>query len=261
MLFFTIDKGEIVLKKMLVFDVETSSIDILHRAYGLKVFKKRFDIEEIQRDWTMLGAAWKWLDDDRVYCISVSPKNPLNDYEIIKRLHEVLDEAEIIIGHNSDSFDLKKFNARALYYGLPPIGKKHTIDTLKIARKNFALTSNKLRYLANFLQLSVQKEESPNWNAILSGDPEALSYMRHYNKIDVVVTEKVYKKLIGWHESHPNLNILNPIKDTAGNPILLCPNCQSPNIQKDGFYFLRNGRYQRHKCSDCGRKFKGGKNT
>jgi DNA polymerase III epsilon subunit-like protein len=171
-------------------------------------------------------------------------------------LHAILDQADIIIGHNSDRFDIRKFNARAIKHGFTPIGKKVTIDTLKLARRTFDFTSNTLGYLATYLGVG-HKENRPDWDAILNGDSEAIAYMRMYNKQDVVVTEQVYKKLMGWHEGHPDLNKIYPVRDTAGHAVLLCPTCQSPNTIKDGCSYTLKGKKQRHQCTSCGRKFKG----
>lgn len=232
--------------KTLIWDVETSSIDILHRCYDLRVKISRFDQKDIVRDWTMLGASWKLLNGP-ISCISVSPKDPLNDYEVIRKLHEVLSDADILIGHNSDAFDIKKFNTRALYYDLTPIPPKRSIDTLKVAKKYFKLTSNKLAYLATYLKVDA-KDESPNWNKILLGDSEELAAMREYNKKDVIVTERVYLKLRAWIDNHPNMNLANPLKDIEGNDVECCPVCQSTDFKRDGFRYTKTSKKQRFFC-------------
>ena len=240
--------------KMLVWDIETSSIDILHRQYDLTVNTKRFNPNEIVRDWNILGAAWKLIGHDKINCVSVSSKNPTNDLEVVKIVHSVLMEVDILIGHNSDAFDLKKFNARAIYHGLPPIPQKQQIDTLKEARKSFKFTSNKLSYLANFLGID-SKDESPDWNKILSGDAEALAEMRIYNKKDVIVTEQLYQKLVSWMKTHPNVAVYTPIKDIEGNTILSCNKCNSTNIKQAGKRYTKTKTIQRYMCKDCGTYF------
>ena len=40
-----------------------------------------------------------------------------------------MSEADILIGHNIDKFDIKKLNTRFLFHGLEPIGKKQTIES------------------------------------------------------------------------------------------------------------------------------------
>lgn len=244
--------------KMLVWDIESSSIDILHRQYDLTVNTKRFRPEEIVRDWNIFSVAWKLIGHDKVNCVSVSSKNPTNDLEVVKMFHSVLMDADILIGHNSDNFDLKKFNARAIYHGLPPIPKKQQIDTLKEARKHFKFTSNKLSYLAHYLGIDA-KDDSPDWNKILDGDTEELSIMREYNKKDVIVTEQLYLKLVSWMKTHPNVRPYTPIKDIEGNTLLSCKSCNSMNYNKSGFHYTSTGKRQRYCCLDCGTWFSDGK--
>lgn len=243
---------------MLVWDIESSSIDILHRQYDLTVNTKRFRPEEIVRDWNIFSIAWKFIGSDTVNCLSVSSKNPTSDYYVVKQFHDVLMEADILIGHNSDAFDLKKYNARAIYHGLAPIPKKQQIDTLKEARKYFKFTSNKLSYLANYLGID-SKDESPDWNKILDGDIDELARMREYNKKDVIVTEQLYHKLTSWMKTHPNVSLYTPVKDIEGKKLLSCPACNSMNYKKDGFNYGKSTKTQRYKCLDCRSLFSGEK--
>jgi len=235
--------------KTLIWDVETTDLELRIRTYQLKNYTKYFDPKTIERDWSMLGAAWIWLNEDKPTAISVSPDKPLDDYGVVKHLHGILSEADILVGHNSDNFDIKKFNTRAIYYDLPPISPKQSVDTLKVAKKYFKFTSNKLSYLCEYLKVDL-KDNSPDWKACIDGDPEALRYMRHYNKGDVIATKAAYQKLMGWHHTHPK----HPQpKDIEGNDVNVCPKCQSPNYVKHDSRFLASGRRrQQWRCKDCG---------
>ncbi len=241
---------------ILYWDIETSSIDIKYRTYDLGVKIKRFDPETIERDWTILSIAWAF-NDEPVKCVSVSPKNPLNDSEVVKMFHEVLDKADYIVGHNMDAFDLKKFNTRAAFYGLGPIGQKQSIDTLKIARKYFRFTSNKLRYVAKFFQIQ-EKDDSPDWDLCLLGDSEALSYMREYNRRDVEVTRALYKKLAPYHHTHPDMNVKRPPIDAKGKKIEgICPVCSSPDTYRNGAKYNKTSKRHQWKCKKCNHQFSG----
>lgn len=246
-------------KKILIFDIETTDLELIVRTYSLKNYTRYFRPDTINRDWTMLGAAWKWKGEDTAQVVSVTPSEPLNDEGIVRALYSVLDEADIIIGHNSDKFDIKKFNTRAIAYGLPPLARKTQIDTLKIARRYFAFTSNTLAYLADFLGVPQGKDASPNWQKCIEGCPDELRYMRKYNKQDVFVTEAVYDKIMSWHHTHPN--IAEPQRDVEG---LIVPNtchrCGSCETSKRGFQYMASGiKYQIYSCNSCGSRFKGEK--
>lgn len=236
--------------KTLIWDVETSDLELAVRTYQLRNHIKYFDPKLIQRDWTMLGAAWKFKDDDKTSVISVSSRNPLDDEYLVRHLHDILSEADVLIGHNLDNFDVKKFNARAIFYGLSPLSPKVQIDTLKIARKYFKFTSNKLSYLCNYLGIDA-KDESPDWIKIIDGCPDELRYMREYNKQDVIVTEQLYDKLMSWHHTHPRTK--EAPKDIKGKPIKNCMKCGSPDLWRRGVRVLMGGRKrQEMQCQTCG---------
>jgi hypothetical protein len=236
--------------KSLIWDIETTDIELLVRTYGLKNFTKYFSPDLIQRDWSMLGAAWMPLEGKRPTIVSVSHTDPFNDEDVVKKTHEALQDVDLLIGHNSDKFDYKKFNTRALYYGLPPVAPKLSVDTLKVARKYFAFTSNKLGYMARYLGIEA-KDESPDWEKIMNGDKKELNYMRKYNGQDVIVTKEVYLKLRSFHHTHPNMN--NPkVKNVIGEDIAVCGLCQSPNLVKVRSKPLTSGRLRhQHQCKDC----------
>lgn len=244
--------------KILFWDIETTSIDILHRTYDLKVFVKRFKPDEIVRDWTILCIAWAY-DDDPPKCISVTPNNIYNDAEVVRYFHGILSEADYVCGHNIDNFDVKKFNARAIQLGLEPVIISQQIDTLKILRKYFKFTSNKLSYACKYLGID-QKDESPDWDLILSGDREELSKCRKYCKQDVVAVRALYHKIKAWHKTHPDMNIVNPVRDVSGLLVKpVCPVCCSANTKKKGFRYQSKTKKQRFLCLDCNFSFAGKK--
>lgn len=235
--------------KKLFWDVEITDLELAVRSYQLKSYIKYFDPKMIKRDWTMLGAAWAF-NDDRPVAISISPRNPLDDEAIIRKLHDVLAEADVLIGHNSDNFDIKKFNTRAVFYGLPPLTPKVQIDTLKIARKYFKFTSNKLSYITEYLGLT-PKDDPPDWDKIINGDPDETRKMRHYNKLDVISTRDLYHKLKAWHHTHPITH--EAVRDISGNAMLTCDKCGSAELNRNGFRLLSGGRKrQTYQCKACG---------
>lgn len=239
--------------KILIADLEVSTLRVETEVYALRLKTPYLNHQDITRDYAIHGAAWKWLGDDKTHCISVSPQNPFNDDAVVKALYDVICEADIIVGHNLDKFDIRKLNTRALVHGLPPIHKIITIDTLKIARKYLDLPSNSLAYIAKMLNVGIEKDESPDWKAIRAGDREALAYMRQYNKRDVEVTERVYLKLRSYDQGHPRIDKIQDLRDIAGNPILCCSKCGGVNLVKNGYHFSKSGvKKLKFKCKQCG---------
>lgn len=195
----------------------------------------------------MLSWSAKWLDG-RPITKGLCDYKSADDRELVTELHQLISEADIIIAHNGDRFDVKKMNTRFIYHGLKPPEPYKTIDTLKVARKYFAFNSNKLDDLGNFLKQG-RKVKHPGfdlWLRCAAGDPKSWGLMKKYNKQDVLLLERIYLKLRPWIQNHPNTAIMSGKEDG-------CPACQSANLQRRGFGFTKSGKFPRYQCMDCGK--------
>lgn len=210
------------------------------------------NVIDFKKSWYMLSFSVKWLGDKRgkTYALpDFGPqynKDPECDKALVKELWKVLDEADIVIAHNGDAFDIKKSNARFIAHNLPPPRPFKTIDTLKIARRHFKFDSNKLDNLGQYLGVGRKMPHTGKhlWLGCMRGEPRAWRMMRRYNAADVELLERVYLRLRPWATTHPNLN--NYTRACG------CPTCQSKNIHKRGFQVTRRGKYPRLHCQDCG---------
>jgi len=236
--------------KALIYDLELTDLELKINTYELKNHTRYFHPDCIERDWSMLGAGWMWLDEDEPTTVAVSHKDVFNDEKIVRQTHKVLSSADMLIGHNSDAFDYKKFNTRAVYHGLPPISPKLSVDTLKMARKYFKFTSNKLSYLAKFLGVTL-KGDSPDWELIKAGDRAEIKKMREYNALDCITTKEVYLKLRSFHHTHPSMN--NPaVRDIEGNTVKVCRQCLSPRLRNVKTRYTNAGIARRqYQCREC----------
>ncbi len=200
----------------------------------------------------MLSAAWKWHGLEGARCVSVRPESPFDDREVVETLHEVLSQADVIVGHNQDKFDLKKFNTRALFHGLSHIGPKIQVDTLKIARAHLDLPSYSLYYISGYFGIGI-KLDSPDWDKVLDGDLEEIKRMRTYNMGDVNVTDLLFTLLRRFMKI--DLNKVSPVKDVVGVMVHKCPSCQSDYLRQDKAVYKKNGSLAGHlyQCFDCSR--------
>ena len=231
--------------KILILDIETAPI----LAAVWKLWDNNVGLNMIQEDWFIMSFAAKWMGaDDVIYedCRDTYEDDKL----LLTKLHMLLSEADVVVAHNGDKFDIKKINARLIMNGFPPPAPYKTIDTLKIAKKHFAFTSNKLEYLTGELckdkKLSHGKFPGYNlWRECLLGNEEAWQEMKEYNIMDVISLEELYIKLRPWYNVHPV--IYTPVMEKH-----TCPKCGGNHLQKRGNYATKSGIvYQRYQCQDC----------
>lgn len=231
--------------KIMLYDIETAP----SKGWFWRLWDT--DVLEVDEDWYILSFAWKELGSKTTHVRALPDyktykKDPQNDYELCKDLHKLMSEYDIIIAHNGDSFDSKKVNTRFVIHKMDPPAPYRSIDTLKVARRYFKFDSNKLDDLARYLGIGrkVRTGGKTLWFDCMNGIIKAWNLMKRYNKMDVVLLEKVYLRLRPWMTQHPNLDVFS---DEA-----CCPKCQSTNLQSRGKAISNSGIFTRFQCQDCG---------
>jgi DNA polymerase elongation subunit (family B) len=238
-------------EKILLWDVETS--ESIVKTFSL--YNRYISHKKILRDWFIICGSWKFLDENRVDSVSLLSdsqrfaKDFTDDYEVVKQLREAVLQADIIVHHNGDKFDIKKLNTRLIYHRLPPLPVKlTTVDTLKEARHSFAFSSNRLDYLGKYLGVGQKvKTDDELWGRILDGEVSAIEEMLEYNKGDVRLLEDVYK-IMRPYIRHPNTAAI-----AANDSDLCCVDCQSTNLEYRGYNTNKVGTRRRFQCLNCGK--------
>jgi len=231
--------------KILVLDVETSP----NMAYVWRFYKENVGAKQVLENGQMLSYAAKWLDKGKIYYEDVSNQTEL---DMMRSLFELLDEADIVVAHNGDKFDLPHIQGRGLVLGLKPPAPYKTIDTVKVARYEFNFPSNSLEYLAKVLGLKNQKDGHKKfpgfelWLGVMAGNKEAWKEMKDYNIIDILVLEELYLRMRPYMKRHPNVGVFDE------QPVPVCPNCGTANIQYRGYAHTNISKYRRFVCNDCG---------
>jgi hypothetical protein len=241
--------------KILLLDIETCPVV----AHVWSLWNNDVALNQVQQDWSILSWSAKWLHEPAakiMYADQRNAKNISDDKKLLKQIHELMDEADIILGQNSKRFDTKKLNARFIMNGYPPPSKYQQIDTMVMAKKHFAFTSNKLEYLSNNLGVKHKKLKTKKfpghmlWVECMKGNKEAFKEMEAYNKQDVLALEDVYKKLAPW-DNMVNLNVYGDEMTCS---------CGSKQFQKRGYQYTKTGKYQNYRCSHCGKSYRDGVN-
>ena len=236
--------------KILLFDIETSLMEVY--VWGLyKQFIPHTNIIKDQngneKTWYVLSWAAKWLFDDQIQSDIVTPKEAVarNDKRILESIWKLLDEADIVIGHNGDRFDIRKLNARFIDNEMIPPSPYRTIDTLKVARREFAFVSYKQDFLTKHFKLEQKlSTEFQLWVDCMHGNQARLDEMQEYNRHDVMGLEEVYLKLRPYIKNHPNLGVLMDMD--------VCPNCGCEHIDEtESIYFTTANQFPVYRCQGC----------
>jgi len=232
--------------KVLVLDIETAPMKV----FTFQLFKAFLTPASIDEPDFILSWAAKWLFSSEMMSDIVTPKEALkcDDKRIMKSIWKLLDDADIIIGHNIRKFDIKWLNREFLLTGLKPPMPYQTIDTLTETRKIFHFPSNQLTWLGHMM---IRKQKlSTNfelWKRCKAGEKEALDYMLKYNKEDVFLGEDVYVEMRPWIKSHPNMGIYQD----SDKPV--CGNCGSINLLwENKYYVTMASKFAAFRCKDCG---------
>jgi hypothetical protein len=195
--------------------------------------------------------AAKWLFDEKVYSGKLKPNEVIaqDDKRIIQGIWNLINDADIVIAHNGEKFDIPKLNSRFIINGLNPPLPYQQIDTLKHIRRQFGFTSNKLDYVNKLLNLERKKETNFElWQRCMKGNANALSEMESYNVQDVKILEETYLLIRAWIKPHPNMGLF--ILDEGQHR---CPNCGGSELSCQGkHYYTTANAYELMRCTNCG---------
>lgn len=161
---------------------------------------------------------------------------------------EVVQSADECVAHNGDKYDIKWLRTRCAYHGIFCPDKIESYDTLKKARKQFNLNSNKLDYIAKFFGLGGKLDTGgfQLWVDVLKGDKEALKKMVEYCDQDVLVLEKVFKKIYLYSEVNHHSGV------AYGEAKWSCVKCGSTRIRSNGTRVTKaGGTRHRLRCKSC----------
>ena len=239
------------LPKILIFDLETSPME----GYFWGLFKQRPSIAQVKKDWSILCWCAKWLFEPEIIGQSVTWKEAHNreDKSIIKGLWDLIEEADIVVAHNGDNFDVRVMNARYIVNGLGPNTPFKSIDTRKVSSKNFRHASHKLEWLCK--RLDVKRKKNPQgyelWTECVDGKKtvarKALDQMMAYCKDDVGALEDLFIELSPWVKG-----INAGVYAEADQEICPNPACGSIDVEFMGYYTTTVSKFRSFRCRDCG---------
>lgn len=233
--------------RILFYDIETTPL----RAWIWHLGEQAVRHNQLDKDYDSYGIiciAYKWNDKKPTKVIHWGYSEQDSE-KLIKQFDKIAETADIIIGKNSDRFDVRHINTQRMIAGLPglPTWLNNTDDLEKQFRKNFALPSYSLDYLSKALIKSKGKDKIGlvDWTNIVEKKSRA-SYkkMLEYCKNDVEETVKLWN----FAKSHfkPKFNMATFYQETR------CRICGHTNIKKNGTRIRGKTTYQMFYCNEHG---------
>lgn len=229
--------------KILFLDIETS----LAKVYTYGLWDQNISIANIIEHPRMIAFTAKWLGNKKVHAFSEYHQSRT---EMLTAMHQLLDEADLVLGWNSRNFDVKWINSEFMVEKMPPPSPYKQLDLMQETKRNARFLSNKLDYIADRLldDNKIEYNMAKMW--IKVNDPNTSEAdrkkewdaMMRYAKKDTILLEPLFIELRPW------LKLPHPVEEGEDK----CRNCGSYDLEKRGTALTLNGHYQRYRCRDCG---------
>jgi hypothetical protein len=240
--------------KVLLYDIETSPM----AAYIWHPTDQYVPMDRLIHDKYLLTWSAKWWGESKVHSGVIDPDEARDrdDSRIVAELGELIRQADFVVAHNGDRFDVPVLNARLLQLGLDPLGNPRQIDTLKLAKKNLKVAYNKLDYLGEYLGVGRKIDtDFQLWLDCMAGVPAAIKKMAKYNRQDVLLLEKVFDALLPYVKNLPRLVEATEIGQSG------CPSCGSKDLHRAGYHRTNASTFFRWQCQTCRRYCRGRKSS
>jgi len=232
-------------------DIETAPAKV----YAWGVYDQNIGHNQIISHPYLLCWSAKWVGRKKILSDAIInyprfKKDKTDDSLVCKSIYELLEEADLVLAHNGDKFDLKVLNSFFLRNGFPPRTPKQSIDTVKALRREFGFLSNRLNAICTQLKIGhkVSHEGFELWVKCMGGCKKAFRTMIRYNRQDVRLLEELYLKISPHMRNHPSLAAIRNQR--------ICTVCESKRVENNGTRWRGHGRnavkYRRLVCRKCG---------
>ena len=169
---------------------------------------------------------------------------------MIEAFTKVVESADVVLGQNSDRFDIKQVNTQRLLHRQPPISWPISEDLMKQVKKHFYVASSSLEYMATLLTgEGKSRMQFQDWIDIVERkDAKAMEKMKRYCKKDVLKTQEVWERICPYVTPRAHRGVI------MGRGSNTCKSCGSYKIVRDGHLYSSTGKTQIVRCRDCNYK-------
>lgn len=203
------------------------------------------------------------IADPRIICIGykweAGPVKALTwdkdkcDKAMLSQFMKVLLEADEVIAHNGDRFDVPWIRTRCAFHRIHIPHQLPTVDTLKQARSGFRFPSNRLDYLGKYMGVGRKVETGGFglWKSVMDGDRKALRDMVEYCKRDVELLQEVHHTLYAYAKPTTHVGV------AVGGYKHWCPSCGSDNVKSNASRRVSPQGVVKVQmmCKECGRTY------
>ena len=245
-----------VRNRILILDVERVAGLTQQAWWERRDLQKRYIHHEtvIREPRTTIVCA-KWYDRPEIIRLAEWDKGGRRLF--LKRVHELMSAADIIVGHNLDNADIPWLEGD-LYFprighkhrpNLPPLPPFKTVDTLKVARRfKSGVAFKSLNALCQILDIPAKTDvyDRDAMDRAVAGSVEDRERLTEYCAGDVIATQGLYDWERPHIKNHPALFVDGQDKLTT------CNRCGGDTELTPRRYVANVLTYAMHKCVDCG---------
>lgn len=191
----------------------------------------------------------KWYDEPDVIRLTEWDRGGRNTF--LKRIHALMSQADIIVGHHVDGADVPWLKGDMhIEAGLPPLPPFKTVDTLKVLRREFK-SGAPFKGLDAFCQIvgltaKTDRYDRDAMERAVAGSAEDRQRLVDYCAGDVIATQGLYDFLRPHIKNHPALFADGDDKLTTCNR---CGHHTKPIAKR---YVANVLTYGMRKCDNCG---------
>ena len=233
--------------KRLYFDIETSYCT---GWFWRPSFKTSISYDQVLKESAIICICYKWQGSDKVYHLTWDKGC---DKSMMDKFYSVIEQADEVVTHNGDNFDIKWIRTRFLLHGYKSMPDLKSIDTLKISRQKFRFDSNRLDAIGKILGFGGKKDTGgiQLWHDIIQkNSKKAMMDMVAYCKRDVELLEKVFLKLEGFAKPKTHLGVF------SGGDKADCPYCAGTHLYlKDRTVGVSGNIKCRMQCNGCNKSY------
>lgn len=203
----------------LIFDVEVSPCQgyFWRPGYGINV-----SASNVRVYGAVICLAYKFESEQKIHTLQWDDKQ--SDYKLLKEFVPIMQEADEIIGHNHQGFDVKWIRTRCLFHRLPCPPNFVMTDTWLQSKRYFRFPGNSLKAVARYLGLEGKLEPSPGlWEKVVfDKNKKAMKELLAYCRRDVDQTAKVFQEFVPYTDPAPL---------HRGSSMQDCAHCGSSNTR------------------------------